>query len=141
MQKFRENKTFLLKSWFHDFFFAWSHFHTVTKFRKKSTQENKMLLLKNPQFLSNCYETLSKCPSNGQIQMAKYQLDWVKIVDFSLIASYFSGWTFFWIWSQCGIRIYVVRNVAIIIPHLNPIWIPPVVIGTLLNFLRSLNVA
>ena len=33
--------------------------------------------------------------------MAKYQLDWVKIVDFSLIASYLSGWTFFWIWSQC----------------------------------------
>ena len=27
--------------------------HTVTKSRKKSTQENKMLLLKNPQFLSN----------------------------------------------------------------------------------------
>ena len=71
-----------------------------------------MLLLKNPQFLSNCYETWSKCPSNGYIQMAKYQLDWVEIVDFSLIASYFSGWMFFWIWSQC-VASYLVNYIAI----------------------------
>ena len=38
--------------------------------------------------------------------MAKYKLDWVKIVHFSLIASYFSGWTFFWIWSQCEMGNY-----------------------------------
>ena len=41
-----------------------------------------MLLLKNPQFLPNHYETLSKYATQKLLILAKFHNDWVKIVDF-----------------------------------------------------------
>ena len=41
-----------------------------------------MLLLKNPQFLTNHYETLSKCGTQGYLILTKFHNDWAKIVDF-----------------------------------------------------------
>ena len=46
-----------------------------------------MLLLKNPQFLHNHYETLSKWGPNEDFIFTKFRYDWVKIVDF-LIKAY-----------------------------------------------------
>ena len=45
--------------------------------------------MKNPQFLPNHYETVSKYPTH------EYQLDWVKIVDFLLIANFMVSIIFF----------------------------------------------
>ena len=55
-------------------------------------QENQyfvknMLLLKNPQFYPNHYETLSKGGPNEDFIFTKFRYDWVKIVDF-LIKAY-----------------------------------------------------
>ena len=47
-----------------------------------------MLLLKNPQFLPNYYETLSKWSTLEYLILTKFHNDWVKIVDF-LIKAYF----------------------------------------------------
>ena len=44
-----------------------------------------MLLIKNPQFLPNYYETLSKLPTIELIILTKFYNDWVKTVDFLLI--------------------------------------------------------
>ena len=41
--------------------------------------------MKNPQFSSNHYETWSKLQSHGREILPKSELDWPKIVDFSLI--------------------------------------------------------
>ena len=56
-------------------------------------QENRyfvknMFLLKNPQFLPNHYETLSKWGPNEYFILTKFRNDWIKIVDF-LIKAYF----------------------------------------------------
>ena len=53
-----------------------------------------MLLLKNPQFLPNHYEFLSKCGTNEYFILTKIRNDWVKIVDF-LIKAYIFMCTFF----------------------------------------------
>ena len=45
-----------------------------------------MLLIKNPQFLLNHYETLSKGATQDLLILAKLHNDWVKIMDFLLIA-------------------------------------------------------
>ena len=47
-----------------------------------------MLLLENPQFLPNHYETLSQNRTHEFPIVAKFRNDWVKIVDF-LIKAYF----------------------------------------------------
>ena len=47
-----------------------------------------MLLFKNPQFLPNHYETLSKWGPHENLILAKFRNYWVKIVDF-LIKAYF----------------------------------------------------
>ena len=41
-----------------------------------------MLLLKNPQFLRNHYETWSKCGTHELLILTKFRNDCVKIVDF-----------------------------------------------------------
>ena len=41
-----------------------------------------MLLLKNPQFLLNHYETLSKRGTHEDLTLTKFRNDGVKIVDF-----------------------------------------------------------
>ena len=76
--------------------------HTVTKSRKMSTQKNKMLLMKNPQFLPNQADILPSEFIHWTDILTKFHNNWTKIVDFLVIAFYFPGWTFFWIWSQCG---------------------------------------
>ena len=40
------------------------------------------LLFKNPQFLSNHYEILSKLGTHEDLILTKFHNDWVKIVDF-----------------------------------------------------------
>ena len=47
-----------------------------------------MLLLKNPQFLTNRYETLSKYGTHKHFILTKFRNNWVKIVNF-LIKAYF----------------------------------------------------
>ena len=47
-----------------------------------------MLLLKNPQFLPNHFETLSKLGTHEDLILTKLRNDWVKIVGF-LIKVYF----------------------------------------------------
>ena len=46
-----------------------------------------MLLLKNPQFLPNRDETLSKWGTHKYLILTKFRQNWVKIVDF-LIKAY-----------------------------------------------------
>ena len=58
-----------------------------------------MLLLKNPQFLPNHYETLSKLGTHGYPILAKFRYDWVKIVDFSIKAYFWES--LHWPYSQC----------------------------------------
>ena len=47
-----------------------------------------MLLLQNPQFLPNHYETLSKQGTHEYLVLTKFHNDWFKIVDF-VIKAYF----------------------------------------------------
>ena len=49
---------------------------------KKCDWPKNMLLLKNPQFLPNHFETLSKYATQELLILAKFHDDWVKIVDF-----------------------------------------------------------
>ena len=87
-----------------------STIHTVTKFRKTSTQKNQMLLMKNPQFLPNQADILPSEFIHWTDILTKFHNNWTKIVDFLVIASYFPGWTFFWIWSQCDTECGKTRN-------------------------------
>ena len=48
-------------------------------------------LIKNPQFLSNFTETLRAWPSHGMINIWKFEQNWTRIVDLSLIAFYFQN--------------------------------------------------
>ena len=85
--------------------FPWNYsiiIHTVTKSRKTSTQKNKMLLIKNPQFLPNQADILPSEFVQWMDILTKFHNNWTKIVDFLVIAFYFPERTFFWIWSQCG---------------------------------------
>ena len=54
---------------------------------KFDSNEYHMLLLKNPQFLSNHYKTLSKYGTHEYLILTKFRKDWIKIVDF-LIKAY-----------------------------------------------------
>ena len=72
-----------------------------------------MLLLKNPQFYPNHYETLSKWGPNEDFIFTKFRYDWVKIVDF-LIKAY--------LWqsidspgTQCTVYEILAKNIIIII--------------------------
>ena len=47
-----------------------------------------MLLIKNPQFLSNHYKTWSKSGINENLILTKFRNYWVKIVDFLSIAHF-----------------------------------------------------
>ena len=76
--------------------------HTVTKSRKTSTQKNQMLLMKNPQFLTNQADILPSEFIHWTDILTKFHNNWTKTVDFLVIEFYFPGWTFFW--SQCGLQ-------------------------------------
>ena len=60
-----------------------------------------MLLTKNLQFLPNQADILPFELVHWTDILTKFHSNWTKIVDFSVIATYFAWWTFFWIWSQC----------------------------------------
>ena len=55
--------------------------------RRFGTLIRNMLLLENPQFLPNIYETLPKWPAHEWVILAKSHNYWVKIADF-LIKAY-----------------------------------------------------
>ena len=57
--------------------------------------------MKNPQFLPNQADILPSEFIHWTDILTKFHNNWTKIVDFLVIAFYFPGWTFFWIWSQC----------------------------------------
>ena len=50
-----------------------------------------MLLLKNLQFLPNDYETRTKLSTHEYLILAEFHNDWVKIVDFILIAYFWAS--------------------------------------------------
>ena len=54
-----------------------------------------MLLMKNLQFLTNQAETLAILPIHEIVIFTKFQINWTKIVDFSLIA-YFGASVIFY---------------------------------------------
>ena len=54
----------------------------------ESGPSQKYAFIKNPQFLLNHYEILSKLGSHEDLILRKFRNDWVKIVDF-LIKAYF----------------------------------------------------
>ena len=49
-----------------------------------------LLLIKNPQLLFNLYETWWKYSSHEYFMLLEYQLDWIKIVNFLLIAKFWA---------------------------------------------------
>ena len=49
-----------------------------------------MLLIKNPQFLPNYYETLSQLGTHEYLIVTMFHNDWVQIVDFSIKAYFCS---------------------------------------------------
>ena len=51
--------------------------------------------MKNLQFLFNFDETLPKVPINEVVNWTKYGQDWIKIVDFSLIANFEASLIFY----------------------------------------------
>ena len=61
---------------------------------KEPDWPQNVLLMKNSQFLSNFDQTLSKDPMDGLVNRTKFGYDYIKIVDFSLIA-YFRPVRFF----------------------------------------------
>ena len=65
---------------------------------KIDTRPRHILLLKNPQFLPNSFETWSKGPLYQSVKLSKSQKNWVKIVDF-LIRAYF--------WALRQFRVYI----------------------------------
>ena len=55
-----------------------------------------MLIIKNPQFSPNFDDTLPKWSSHGMVILTKCHKNWVKIVDFLLIAYFWAGGQFCW---------------------------------------------
>ena len=47
-----------------------------------------LLLIENPQLLSNLHETLWKYSPYEYFMFLEFQLDWIKIVDFLLVAKF-----------------------------------------------------
>ena len=78
------------------FCIAWYHFlrkiHTVWP-SKIDHRPRNMLLIKNPQFLPNFYDTLSKCPTHELVILAKCHKNWVKIVDFFINSIFLGRWS------------------------------------------------
>ena len=50
-----------------------------------------MPLIKNPQFLSNFAQTFRDWSSNGLVNLSKFEQNWTKIVDFSLMAYFLAS--------------------------------------------------
>ena len=62
---------------------------------KKNRTRSKIGLLKNPQFLSNPYETWSKWLPHETITLSKFHKNWTKIVDFLSMANFWACSVFF----------------------------------------------
>ena len=71
---------------------------------KIDTMPRNMLLIKNPQFSPNFNYTLPKWSAHWIVILTKYHKNWVKIVDFLLVA-------YFWAWCQFRLDIlYKCKN-------------------------------
>ena len=55
---------------------------------KKVQEPKNMLLMKNPQFLSNLAQNLRDWPNNFCGHLTKFELNRMKIVDFLVIAQF-----------------------------------------------------
>ena len=55
----------------------------------------KWLFMKNLQFLSNFDETLPKVPINEVVNWTKFDENWTKIVEFSLIVTFNASLIFY----------------------------------------------
>ena len=53
------------------------------------------LLLKNPQFLTNLYDTCLEWIAHEQVTLLEYQLYWIGFVDFLLMPKFCASPTFF----------------------------------------------
>ena len=62
---------------------------------KKPGHVQKLAINKNPQFLSNPYETWWKWLSNEAIIFTKFHEDWTKIMDFLPMANFWECLVFF----------------------------------------------
>ena len=86
--------------------------------QKKQDTFKNWPLIKNPQFLSNLHETWWKWLSHEAIIFTKFHKDWTKIMDFLLMANFWTcpvffaqnlptlmlWWSFFsWIMLNCNI--------------------------------------
>ena len=54
-----------------------------------------MSLIKNLQFLSKINETLSNWSIHGMVRLAKFEQNWTKIVDFSLMVHFWVSFIFY----------------------------------------------
>ena len=63
---------------------------------KKVEWPKILLLIKNPQLLSNLYETLRKYSSQKYFMLLELQPDCIKIVEFLLIANFWAFLLFFY---------------------------------------------
>ena len=73
--------------------YSWnfSHKHLLKLNTYRRGQANckfqfSLLLVKNPQYLSNFTQTFRDWPNHGAVSYWKFELNWIRIVDFSLIA-------------------------------------------------------
>ena len=58
---------------------------------QKSRLAQNFAVNENPQLLSNLYETWWKYSSQEYSMLLEYHLDWIKIVDFLLIAKFWAS--------------------------------------------------
>ena len=63
--------------------------------KKKVDKPKTWLLIENPQLLSNLHETRWKYSSHEYFMLLEFQLDWIKIVDFLLVAKFKACLLFF----------------------------------------------
>ena len=63
--------------------------------KKKVDKPKTWLLIENPQLLSNLHETQWKYSSHEYFMLLEFQLDWIKIVDFLLVAKFKACLLFF----------------------------------------------
>ena len=94
-------------------------------FHKKFDWPKNWLLVKNPQFWSNFDETLSLGPINEIVNWAKFGQDWIKIMDFLLIAYFEAGQIFYETvpmcpFIQCYFCSLIFRKIFIVQKNIHP---------------------
>ena len=61
--------------------------------------------MKNPQFLANQAETLAILPIHEMVILTKFHNDWMKIVDFSVIAYFWASPIFYYSLFKIGLAV------------------------------------